>query len=193
MNILLINPSLLRADVRHYQKVVEKRRGIYPSLGVGYIAASLLQHRHKVVIIDIDTEDQPWQRIRTVVKRFKPDLIGFYTMTWTFRQANELAKRIRELKPETKLVAGGPNVTCFPHLSLEISEFDFAVEGEGEVTIVEFVDALENSKNLRNVLGLVYREDGKVIQNGPRKLIKNLDEAYHSYDLVFARGSVCCK
>lgn len=176
MNVLLLCPSLLKADIRHYQEGVEKRRGIYPSLGISYIASSLLQHRHKVLIIDIDTEDQPWRRIRTVVKEFRPDLIGFHTMTWTFRQANELAKRIKELRPEVKLVVGGPNVTCFPRLSLEISEFDFAVKGEGELTIVELVDALENSKNLGSISGLLYKENGKVIQNGPRTLIKNLDE-----------------
>ena len=176
MNILLIYPSLLKADIGHYQEGVEKHRGIYPSLGISYIAASLLQQRHKVVIIDIDTEDQPWRRIKTVVTEFKPDLIGFHTMTWTFRQANRLAKRIKELRAEAKLVVGGPGVTSFPRLSLEIGEFDLAVEGEGEVTIVELVDALENSKNLGNVSGLVYKENGKVIQNEPRRLIKNLDE-----------------
>lgn len=175
MKVLLINPSLLQSEIGHYAKGIEKQRGVYPPLGLGYVASSLKRSGHQVVIVDCDAETNSWQKLKTIVAELDPDLVGFYTMTWTFRQAMEILKSIKELKPDIKSVIGGPNVSSFPKFSLEISDFDFAVVGEGEVTAVELVEALENNGEFDEIKGLIYKEKGKIIKNPPRQFNEDID------------------
>jgi anaerobic magnesium-protoporphyrin IX monomethyl ester cyclase len=176
MKILLINPSLVQAEIGHYSKKTEEKRGIYPPLGLCYIATALEKENHEVRIIDCDAENNYFLKIDEAVSGFKPELVGFYIMTWTFRAANEIARKIKSLIPDIKLVAGGPGITCMPEESLEYGEFDFAVIGEGEITAVDLVKALEKGENdFGEILGLAYKQNGKIKINNPRPLIENLD------------------
>jgi anaerobic magnesium-protoporphyrin IX monomethyl ester cyclase len=175
MRILLINPSLLQADISHYKKSVEKNRGIYPPLGIAYVASSLIKSGHKVKLVDCDVEDDFVRKINQVCRRFNPELVGFYAMTWTFRLDSQMLMEIKKILPKVKSVIGGPNVSAFPKESLEFSNFDFAVKGEGEITAVELVEALEKKRTFSSVDGLIWRNKGKIIQNKDRQLISNLN------------------
>lgn len=175
MRILLINPSLQEAEISHYKKSVEKNRGIYPPLGIAYVASSLIKAGHDVKLIDCDAEEKAFEKIKSVCCGFKPQLVGFYAMTWTFGQDVELAKKIKKLLPEAKFVIGGPNVSAFPKESLIFSGFDFAVKGEGEITAVELIEAMEGKRKFFSIDGLIWRQGKKIIQNKDRQLIKNLN------------------
>lgn len=176
MKILLINPSLIRAGTGQYEEAAEKRRGIYPSLGLGYIAAILEREKHLVKIIDCDAENVGPEKIEDAFKEYQPDLIGFYVMTWTFRQVNEIARRIKLMNPNVRIVVGGPNITCMPEISLKYGNFDFGVIGEGELTTVELARALQNKEDdFRNIRGLVFKKGKEIIINENRALIEDLD------------------
>ena len=178
MKILLINPSLREADVGHYSKSIEKQRGIYPPLGLAYIASSLEQHAHKVKIIDCDTDIILLKNIGEIYRDYDPDLTGIYHMTWTFGQAKGIAQEIRAINSEAKIVVGGPNVSSFPKLTLKYGGFDYAVKGEGEITINELVDAIERGDNgLEKIHGLVFKQNNgnRIVKNPDRPLIPDID------------------
>jgi len=178
MRVLLINPSLQQERIGHYSKIIEKQRGIYPPLGLGYVASSLEKNGHEVKIIDCDAEPEHMDAFGDIIKNFDPSLVGIYTMTWTFRQAKQIAQRIRSVHPSIKIVVGGPNVSSFPKLSLKYGDFDYAVKGEGEITINELVDILEQGNRgtkLEKIRGLIYKESGRIIENAPRAYISDLD------------------
>lgn len=177
MNILLINPSLRQATTGQYEKEVEKQRGVYPSLGLLYIAAVLEKENHQVKIIDCDIENDADKAIDIIVRDFKPRVVGFYAMTWTYRQAAAIAKKIKQTNPEIITIIGGPNASCLPRYSLELGDFDFGVYGEGEETIAELVKKLESKNNLEynQIKGLIFKKDGQIVINPARPLIENLD------------------
>lgn len=177
MNILLINPSLRQATTGQYEKEVEKQRGVYPSLGLLYIAAVLEKENHRVKIVDCDIESEADKAIDIIVRDFKPRLVGFYAMTWTYRQAAAIAKKIKQTNTEIITMIGGPNVSCLPQYSLELGDFDFGVYSEGEETVAELVKKLEGKNNLEynQIKGLIFKKDGQTIINPPRPLIENLD------------------
>lgn len=127
-NILLINPSLNTASIGHYSRTVEKNRGVYPPLGLAYIASALTKAGHKVDIVDMD--------IDPLIPYKKYDWVGFYVMTWTYRQAVELLQRIKEFNPTIKSILGGPHATCMP----DTKDFDYIIPGEGEEAVVELVN-----------------------------------------------------
>jgi anaerobic magnesium-protoporphyrin IX monomethyl ester cyclase len=64
---------------------------------------------------------------------------------------------------------------------------DFILLGEGEVTLGELLDALSasDSTKARSLIGLAYQEDGRVISNGRRPDIRDLDALpLPAWDLV---------
>jgi len=58
---------------------------------------------------------------------------------------------------------------------LNYPEVDIGVIGEGEITIVELLNAIEAQGELDDIQGIVYRRHGQVIRNPQRELIANLD------------------
>ncbi len=176
MKILLINPSLIEANIGHYKEAAEKQRGIYPSLGLGYIAAILEKENHQVKIIDCDAENVYLKDIEEISNKYQPDLVGIYIMTWTYQQANKIAKLIKSINPMIKIVVGGSGVTCMPEPILKYGNFDFGVIGEGEITIIELIKTIqENKTNFSKIKGLVFKQNKKIIINEPRPLIKNVN------------------
>lgn len=177
MKILLINPSLFQATTGQYEEKLEKERGLYPPLGLAYIAAVLLKNNHDVRIIDCDAEADYQQAIQSALSSWQPDLVGMYAMTWSFQLATKIAKDIKAIKPEIKIILGGPNITTMPEASMRSEFFDYGVMGEGEETIIELVDKLtgKNDIEFENLLGLVFRKNGVTVINQMRPLIADLD------------------
>lgn len=175
MNILLINPSLLRETIGHYSRGVEKSRGVYPSLGLLYIASVLESKRHRVKVIECDVEKEPEVVIERTLKVFKPEVVGIYTMTWTFRQSCTIAEKVKALLPHIKVIAGGPNVASFPLLTVQYGDFDYAVVGEGEATVVELIEAIEQGKGVHTIEGIVFRDGGSVVQAGERPYLEDIN------------------
>ena len=81
---------------------------------------------------------------------------------------------------------GGPHVTLVPKEFLEEAKnVDIAVIGEGEYAMLEIAQAFEGKKQLSEILGIAYRQNGEVVVNPTRPFMENLDELpYPAYDLV---------
>lgn len=167
-------------DVVLVYPYVDPRRGSsifrFPPLGLSYIAAYLRERGVSVSIVDATFigEEAAVARVRTL----KPRVLGVYSM-FTMREASlGFAKALRRNCDMT--VAGGPLPSVEPETFL--GDFDVAVVGEGEETMLE----LAQGKALRDINGIVYREkDGVPLRVGepggtnihtrPRGTIKNLD------------------
>ena len=175
MNIVLINPSLLSETIGHYSKGMEKTRGVYPSLGLLSIASVLEARGHSLKVIECDVEREPWDVLERTLKTFAPEVVGIYTMTFTFRQACTIVTKVRTMLPHTKIIAGGPNVASFPILSVEYGNFDYAVVGEGEDTIVELIQAIEEGKDPHRVKGIVIKDQKSIVQTESRPSIEDIN------------------
>ena len=145
-----------------------------PPLGLAYLASSLLQYRNDLHIEIIDgfllERDEYYQKI----SKIKADIIG---VTTTMAQLNEALIIPHIVKDDSiKFIIGGPGVVNIPSHKLHDSGYSIVCYGEGEKTIVELVQALENGLPLKNIKGISYRSKDKEIKTPPRDLIKNLDE-----------------
>jgi len=141
----------------------------FPPLGLGYIAAILKKHGVEVSLIDCTFMDQK-EALQKIV-RSESTIVGIYSMFSLRKTSLEIAKRLRnhcEL-----LVVGGPLPTLDPLDFL--ADFDVAVVGEGEQTMLELVDATEQGKDLSRVNGIAYKKGGEVKITPQREFIKNLD------------------
>ncbi len=117
------------------------------------------------------------------------DVIG---ITIPFEQntiaALTLGKLLKE-KTNAKVVIGGvvPTTTIdgfVNHPDMFGKYFDHILVGDGEKSIVEYVQYIENKRLITEVSGLVYRKDNKIIKNKEQE-IQNIKEIHPpSYDGV---------
>lgn len=97
----------------------------------------------------------------------KADLVGFSTITCTLPRTKELLDQVRRINPKAIIVLGGPEPTGDPERSFRIGA-DFVVRVEGEKTLPEFLEALRGEKPFSEVLGLSWKNNGKIIHNNNR-------------------------
>lgn len=82
---------------------------------------------------------------------------------------------VRELKriaPETRITAGGPEVTADPEGFRTSAPFDFVISGEGEIPFLETVNRLEEGATLSGIPGVFTPQGGWPAEPG----ITDLDE-----------------
>jgi radical SAM superfamily enzyme YgiQ (UPF0313 family) len=169
MNIVLINPS-------PEKKIQPHDDGLMPNISLGYIAAYAESKGFSCSIIDTKMESLSLKGMLERLASKKPDLIGFTAMTYEILRVNEMAKAIKDIYPSCAVVVGGVHTNAMPHETLvEFPSFDFVVHGEGEFTFYELILALSGSYKLKDVKGLLYRNNGHVKVSPQRERIKDLD------------------
>ena len=145
----------------------------------GYIAAYLKKHNHEALIID-DVKDAPLtlESLNRYLQEFRPKLIGFTGYHYLMDRIRFFARFIKEYYPDTMLMLGGPQALFLPEDALtDLQDFDIICNrGEGEITTLNIVEALENGGSLHDVPGIMYKDSNKIITTKqPDCLPQNLD------------------
>jgi len=161
MRVTLVNAQVLDGN------------NVVPPLGLLYVAAVLEKAGHNVQVFDSDPEYQ--DTMIQEIKDFDPELIGLSFLTVGYQRAFNLCKKLKQELPNVMYCAGGVHPTVKPQETLKEFDLDFIVVGEGENTMIEVCDKLGKGESLTGVKGVMYRENGKIIDNGRRELIKDLD------------------
>jgi len=175
VRIVLINPS----------QTAELFPDVYLPVNIAYIAASLQRYQHKIKIIDLQIECKSIEELRSEIKMFNPHVVGITSMTPNFPHALKIAELVKKINKNIKTVFGGIHVTTMPKETLQNKYVDFVVIGEGEETILELVNTIQYKKSLKNVKGIGFKKNGKIIINSFRPYIKDLNKLqFPAYDIV---------
>lgn len=89
----------------------------------------------------------------------------------------ELARLIKKEINNVLIVFGG-NLFYQPNLIssiLETGNVDIIARGEGEVTLEELINCLEQGESIACCKGLFFKQNGQIIHTGDRPLLRNLD------------------
>ncbi|MBN2168280.1 MAG: cobalamin-dependent protein [Actinobacteria bacterium] len=112
----------------------------------------------------------------STIDTFSPDVVlmsvSMYSFALYFRK---LAEDIKTRNPGSVLVAGGIYATFHPAEILEDGFVDIVVRGEGERTVHAVLDAVGSGKQLEEIPGISYRQEGAVVHNPDMDLIDELD------------------
>jgi radical SAM superfamily enzyme YgiQ (UPF0313 family) len=131
-----------------------------PNLGIASIGANLDPH-HEVYLIDLVRKRRRVRRYLTaVLRKIRPHVVGLSSMTWQYATCLKLARLVRHLLPEAKIVLGGYHATLMYEeigASPEAAEIDFLIRGEGEAAFAALVAALENGTAPEKIPSLSYR------------------------------------
>ncbi|MFW9782460.1 MAG: B12-binding domain-containing radical SAM protein, partial [Candidatus Heimdallarchaeota archaeon] len=151
---------------------------IYPPLGMCYVSAVLKNENYEVEIIDQAARGLNLQEIIKWIEKKDPDVLGFSTLTASGSgiSAAKTSREVKEWNPNIKIVFGNRHATVNDYKILNKYPFvDICVRDEGEYTFLELVKTLEKDNSLKNVKGITYRSNGKIVRNEKRELIKDLD------------------
>jgi hopanoid biosynthesis associated radical SAM protein HpnJ len=97
------------------------------------------------------------------------DFVVVFTSTVGFYSDLELAKRMKEAKPDIKIAFVGPPVQVQPTESLMAGpDLDFVVRGEFDHAVVEYAQG----KPLGEIAGASFRKNGQVVHNPARPLLE---------------------
>ena len=144
-------------------------------VGIGYLSAYLRKYNHSVKVFEIKEQDIP-DESKYIPMLCDYEFIGFTTTCVTMKNVIRLVDTVKRHYPDSYIACGGHMATFSGKELLErYSKIDFAIQGEGEVTFLELVQALEAKKELSDVLGIVYRFKNKIIENPSRPLIDDLN------------------
>ena len=171
-SVLLVSPPYYKAYSRG-QYMADSM----PS-GLGYIASYLQEkNRAEVKIIDFGICEYSNQIWANDIVNFKPNYIGFSTLTLGYQQVIKMAKIAREINPDIILISGGPHATVCPEDMLEYC--DIVIQGEGEETFSEVI----SGRPLAEIEGITYRVQGQNMSRKSRQRIHNLDDLpFPAYD-----------
>ncbi len=152
MKVLLINSSSLYV----------KQKAAIP-LGLLSIATYLTNNGHTVKICDRAIDKC---RINKLLTCFSPDIVGISAPA-SFDDAIKVSKAVK--KRNIPVVWGGQITSLIPEIILKSGVVDYVVIGEGEITMLALINAINEKISFRDINGLAYIENGKIILNQDRE------------------------
>ena len=149
---------------------------VTPPIGPAYLAAVLRRADYSVNIVDAIGE-AVHNIVESDCKRYNlqglshddtvelidsnAQIIGvsiMFSLEWLAQR--EFILRLRRKFPKAKIVVGGEHVTALPEYVLrDCPEIDFAILGEGELTLLDFVHAVAKGRPIGDVAGVAYLDD----------------------------------
>lgn len=122
-----------------------------------------------------------WQEIRGVIEDFHPQAIGISAKSQNFASARMIARIAKDIDNNIKVIIGGPHSSMAGKEVLSCPDIDISVRGEGELTVLQLLNAIASGDSPDSVKGIVYRKGELVLENPPREFIQNLDTLPLSY------------
>jgi radical SAM superfamily enzyme YgiQ (UPF0313 family) len=146
-------------------------------IGVGYLAASLVQEGFEVSVLDLSLEREAAPLIRARISEFSPDVIGISIRNLdvvTYPSDAFVLPLVRKITNTIKryssapIVLGGSGFSLLPVETLRYLDVNLGIVGEGEHAFPQLLRSIEAGTDMTVVPGLVaLMEDGQVLQNSP--------------------------
>jgi len=169
MKTLLLNPPSFEmfdgGASSRYQATREIPSFWYP-VWLAYSAGLIPNSR----LLDAPSHDvSPEETIRIASEY---EFLVLFTSTAGFKSDIRLAESIKVSNPDITVAFVGPHVTIQPEQSLKASPaIDFVVRREFDYPIAEYA----GGKSLKDIAGVSFRKDGRVVHNPERPAIEDLD------------------
>ncbi len=172
MRIMMIQPN--------YHSGGAEIAGNWPPSWVPYVGGALKKAGFdNIRFVDAMTDYIPDDVLATSVEKNQPDVVLATAITPMIYQSQKTLKIVREVCPQAKTVVGGVHPTfMYSEVLNEAPWVDYIIRGEGEEITVNLLRAIENGtdeQDRRDILGIAFLEDGKVVATPAHPPIKNLD------------------
>ena len=160
----------------------------YFPLGLAYIASACRNAGHEVVIYNQDIYHWPEEHLTKLLDNQKFDVVGIGVIGgyYQYRKLLKISEAINKSKQRPFYIMGGHGPSPEPEYFLRKTGADVVVIGEGELTIVELLDAISKSKDLSSVDGIAFINQAKneFVQTRKRELLQDINSIpFPAWDL----------
>lgn len=185
-NILFSHSYYYKLDPKQW-----KNKTPFPPLGTLYAASLLQKNGFEVDLFDTNLLDSP-KSITSKLNANKPKYVVIYDDGFNYLTKMCLTN-MREACFEMIAIAKSFNckvIVCSSDSTDHYTEYiekgaDYIIQGEGEITLLELIQHLENKKDISSINGIVFKNETELKVNPKRVVIQNLDELpLPAWDLV---------
>ena len=170
---------------------------LYPHLGLISLIAKIEESRHVPLLYDpmlelqrghLALDSSIYDEVAKQLLATEPTAVGLTALGCNFIAVVKIARRIKERRPKTLILLGGPHSTVLESpIMTKFTDFDVLVRGEAEETIVPLLDALDSGKELSAIPGISYRDGSRVCRSmadaGVMDVNRLLMAAFHFYPI----------
>jgi radical SAM superfamily enzyme YgiQ (UPF0313 family) len=147
-----------------------------PPLGISYVAAAFEAAGCDVRIFDYIISCYSKEKLALQLDEFQPDAVGAGSVTMNFYDAQRILRDVKSINPDILTMMGGPHVSFTVEETLRTyPEIDLIFVGEADDTIIEFAPLIHQKSKWNGVQGIAYRQDDRIIHNGKRDFIMDVD------------------
>jgi anaerobic magnesium-protoporphyrin IX monomethyl ester cyclase len=178
MRVLFISPPADNMLASEVPEVISTERGFNPPLGLLYLASRAKAAGHEVEVIDSQVEELSQGQIRERIGRANPDVVAVTATSFTLIDAVETIRSAKDAAPSAPVLFGGPHATIYPGESADLPGVDYAFSGEGEESLVRFLDALRadgGNGRFRDIPGIAFKNGRDTFFQGQAPFITDLD------------------
>lgn len=180
--------------VLYQAQQVNQDRGEYTSydilpLEMLHVGALPDREGYEVVIIDASLYSIEEAHRRAVEECADADIFGTTAILgYMVADGHLAAVKVRAANPKIKIIAGGWFPSCLPEAYVNgEGVYDAVCMGQGEITFMNFIQAVETGSDLEDVNGLALYRDGQVIQTERQAVVGWNDlpnAAWHLLDIA---------
>lgn len=170
---------------------------LYPHLGLISLIAEIEKSRHVPALYDpmlelqrahLALDSSIYDDVAEQLLQTEPAAVGLTALGCNFIAVVKIARRIKERRPKTLVLLGGPHPTVLESpIMARFTDFDVLVRGEAEETIVPLLDALDSGKELSAIPGISYRDGSRVcrstLEAGVMDVNRLSTAAFHFYPI----------
>jgi radical SAM superfamily enzyme YgiQ (UPF0313 family) len=131
-------------------------------ISLGGLGAVLRERGHEVRVLSLGARSRysPEGLLR-FAREYRPLLLGFTAYQRNMPYVRAMARSLRRVLPELRVIIGGPQATFLPDAAIAaLPEIDFVSRGEGEPAIAAVAEALEGGDEEGAVPGVTRRLPG---------------------------------
>jgi radical SAM superfamily enzyme YgiQ (UPF0313 family) len=165
VKVLLLYPSL-RKEIIGYGDL----GAVAEPLALEYLGAGAQQDSHEVRILDLRLHPDD---LELTLAEFAPDVVGITGYSMHVLKNLAICRRVKELLPNCRTVAGGHHATLLPEDFFE-PQIDFVVCGEGVQPFRALLKSLEGGRTAQAIPGVWSRMDG-AFKSGGHPLSYDID------------------
>jgi len=154
--------------------------------GLCYLATVLeFIEKHNVFFLDLCFSSDCETEIQKTIQSFEPDVIGISIRNIDDTGGYNVHFLLEDVKNDVidfckkefsgPIVIGGPSAGISGKEMLGYFDLEYAICGDGETAMTEFVKRIENHVSPEGVKGLIIRRDNIIIQDSEPDRVKDLD------------------
>ncbi len=114
---------------------------IHAAFGLRYLLANLGELRERARLAEFDINQRPLDIAERLLAQ-NPKIIGFGIYIWNVEPATEIIAAIKRIRPDIKIVLGGPEVSYETENQAIVQLADHVITGEADLKFAEVCRAL---------------------------------------------------